>query len=46
MIDAATDLPPFVVSDLFGIAAGTAQSWAQLANESWTDHLAACVATR
>jgi len=45
MIEAVADLPPIVVSDLFGITAGTAHSWAQLANDSWTDYLAACAAT-
>jgi hypothetical protein len=42
MIEAVTKLPPIVVSDLFGVAAGTAHKWAQLAQDSWTDYLAAC----
>ncbi len=45
MIEAVTELPPIVVSDLFGVAASTAHKWAQLAQESWTDYLAACQAT-
>jgi hypothetical protein len=41
MIEAVVDLPPIVVSDLFGIAVGTAHKWAQFAQDSWTDYLAA-----
>jgi hypothetical protein len=39
MITAVTELPPIVVSDLFGIAATTANAWARLAQASWTDYL-------
>jgi len=39
MITAVTELPPIVVSDLFGIAATTANAWARLAQDSWTDYL-------
>ena len=42
MIEAVSELPPIVVSDLFGIHPGTAHTWAKLAQTSWTDYLAAC----
>ncbi|MHA6763114.1 hypothetical protein [Streptacidiphilus sp. PAMC 29251] len=42
MIEAATDLPPIVISDLFGLHPSTAHAWAQYANDSWADYLAAC----
>lgn len=42
MIEAVADLPPIVVSDLFGIHASTAHMWGQLANDSWAQYLAAC----
>ena len=45
MIEAVTSLPPIVVSDLFGISAGTAHRWAQYAQDSWADYLAACLET-
>jgi hypothetical protein len=41
VIEAVAELPPIIVSDLFGIAASTAHKWAQLAQDSWTDYLAA-----
>jgi hypothetical protein len=41
MIEAVGDLPPVVVSDLFGVAATTAHRWGQLAGESWAGYLAA-----
>jgi hypothetical protein len=41
MIEAVTELPPIVVSDLFGIAPKTAHAWAQLAQEGWAGYLAA-----
>lgn len=41
MLEAVADLPPIVVSDLFGIHPSTAHSWARLAQNSWTDYLAA-----
>ncbi|MER7408098.1 hypothetical protein ABT373_37975 [Streptomyces sp. NPDC000070] len=42
MIEAVTDLPPIVISDLFGVATNTAHRWAQYAQDSWADYLAAC----
>ncbi|MEU8221447.1 hypothetical protein [Kribbella sp. NPDC048915] len=41
MLEAVADLPPIVVSDLFGISPRTAYRWAQYAQVSWTDYLAA-----
>lgn len=41
MIEAVADLPPIVVSDLFGIHPNTAHAWAQYAQDSWADYLAA-----
>jgi hypothetical protein len=41
MIEATSDLPATVVSDLFGIHPATAHNWAQYAQNSWTDYLAA-----
>jgi hypothetical protein len=46
MIEAVAELPPIVVSDLFGIHAGTAHAWAKLAQTSWTEYLTACQATK
>jgi hypothetical protein len=45
MIEAVSELPPIVVSDLFGVSAGTAHRWAQYAQDSWVDYLAACEET-
>jgi hypothetical protein len=45
MIEAVAELPPIVVSDLFGIHPGTAHGWAKFAQTSWTEYLAACQAT-
>jgi hypothetical protein len=42
MIEAVSSLPPIIVSDLFGVSASTAHNWAGLAQDSWTDYLAAC----
>ncbi|MEW2390127.1 hypothetical protein AB0933_17445 [Streptomyces venezuelae] len=42
MIEAVADLPPIVVADLFGIHPNTAHAWAQYAQDSWADYLAAC----
>lgn len=42
MIEAVAELPPIVISDLFGIHPGTAQKWAKLAQVSWSEYLAAC----
>ncbi|NKY33108.1 hypothetical protein HGA13_08510 [Nocardia speluncae] len=40
MITAAGELPPMVMSDLFGIDPGTAQKWAHCAQAGWADYLA------
>ncbi|MCT9080846.1 hypothetical protein [Streptomyces fulvoviolaceus] len=45
MLESVADLPPIVISDLFGIAPGTAHKWAQYAQNSWADYLAACQST-
>lgn len=42
MLEAVSDLPPTVVSDLFGIHPGTAYRWAQYAENGWADYLAVC----
>ena len=42
MIEAVADLPPIVISDLFGISPRTAHAWAQYAQDSWTDYLTVC----
>ncbi|MFE5810255.1 hypothetical protein [Streptomyces sp. NPDC056491] len=42
MIELVAELPPIVVSDLLGIAPGTAHQWARFAQDSWADYLAAC----
>ncbi|TCM42754.1 hypothetical protein [Kribbella sp. VKM Ac-2568] len=39
-IEAVADLPPIVISDLFGISPRTAYAWAQYAQDSWADYLA------
>ncbi|MFE9610973.1 hypothetical protein [Streptomyces sp. NPDC006012] len=41
MIEAVSDLPPIVVSDLFGVSASGAHNWARYAQDSWADYLAA-----
>ncbi len=40
MMEAVTDLPPIVISDLFGIEPRTAERWAAYAGEKWSDYLA------
>jgi hypothetical protein len=45
MIEAVSELPPIIVSDLFGVSAGTAHRWARYAQDSWADYLAACQET-
>ncbi|MFE2750153.1 hypothetical protein ACFXKX_38630 [Streptomyces scopuliridis] len=45
MLEAVTDLPPIVISDLFGVSATSAHRWARFAQDSWADHLAACQET-
>ncbi|MFD7258902.1 XRE family transcriptional regulator [Streptomyces sp. NPDC059874] len=42
MLEAVSELPPIVVSDLFGVSASNAHTWAGFAQDSWTDYLAAC----
>ncbi|MFI6357281.1 hypothetical protein ACIBJF_32615 [Streptomyces sp. NPDC050743] len=42
MIEAVADLPPIVVSDLFGIHSNTVRAWTRYAQDSWADYLAAC----
>ncbi|BCJ32317.1 hypothetical protein [Actinocatenispora sera] len=36
---ALADMPPLVISDLFGLRPRTAERWATLASESWADYL-------
>lgn len=40
MMEALADLPPIVISDLFGIQPRTAARWAAVAGENWSDYLA------
>ncbi|MGW6868978.1 XRE family transcriptional regulator [Streptomyces sp. NPDC054901] len=40
MMEAITDLPPMVVSDLFGIEPKTAERWAAFAGGRWSDYVA------
>ncbi|MFD0272020.1 hypothetical protein ACFVGY_36445 [Streptomyces sp. NPDC127106] len=42
MIEAVAELPPTVVSNLFGVGASTAHRWARFVQDDWADHLAAC----
>lgn len=37
-----SELPPIVVSELFGVSASNAHTWAGFAQDSWADYLAAC----
>ncbi|MEZ0096155.1 hypothetical protein [Streptacidiphilus sp. EB129] len=46
MIDVVSELPPIVVSDLFGLHPSTAHRWAKYAQSSWADYLAAHDITR
>ncbi|WP_237547096.1 hypothetical protein [Streptomyces sp. SID161] len=41
VMEAITDLPPIVVSNLFGVHANTAYAWAQYAQNSWAEYLEA-----
>lgn len=41
VIEAATELSPIVLSDLFGISPATAHRWARYAQDSWADYVAA-----
>lgn len=45
MMEAITDLPPIVVSDLFGMHPHTAYAWAQYAQNSWSEYLEAIQVT-
>ncbi|CAM5392737.1 XRE family transcriptional regulator [Streptomyces atroolivaceus] len=45
MMEAITDLPPIVVSDLFGMHPKTAYVWSQYAQNSWAEYLEAAQAT-
>ncbi|MFJ4895601.1 hypothetical protein ACIP5U_37250 [Streptomyces sp. NPDC088788] len=45
MMEAITDLPPIVVSDLFGLHPHTAYAWAQYAQNSWAEYLEAIQST-
>jgi hypothetical protein len=45
MMEAITDLPPIIVSDLFGVHPNTAYVWAQYAQNSWAEYLEAIQAT-
>ncbi|MCX4852132.1 hypothetical protein [Streptomyces sp. NBC_00893] len=45
MMEAITDLPPIVVSDLFGLHPSTTYAWAQYAQNSWAEYLEAAQAT-
>ncbi|MEV5149970.1 hypothetical protein AB0L14_37855 [Streptomyces sp. NPDC052727] len=42
MLEAVADLPPIVISALFGVSATSAHRWARFAQASWTNYLAAC----
>ncbi|QFZ20485.1 hypothetical protein [Saccharothrix syringae] len=41
MIEAVAELPPTIISDLFGVHSKTAHAWANYAQDSWADYLAA-----
>ena len=41
----AGELPPIIISDLFGVHRNTANHWAVLAQDSWAGYLAALRAT-
>ncbi|MFE3578220.1 hypothetical protein [Streptomyces vinaceus] len=40
MIEVVADIPPIVISDLFGVSSSTAHKWAQFSQDSWADYLA------
>jgi hypothetical protein len=40
MVQALADLPPVLISDLIGIQPRTAEHFAALAGENWSDYLA------
>ncbi|MFE2267571.1 hypothetical protein [Streptomyces griseosporeus] len=37
----AVELPPIIISDLFGVHRNTANQWTALAQDSWAGYLAA-----
>ncbi|WP_262059770.1 hypothetical protein [Streptomyces sp. STR69] len=39
MMDALADLPPMVIADLLGIHPKTAERWATLASENWSEYV-------
>ncbi|MFE2667524.1 hypothetical protein [Streptomyces mirabilis] len=39
MMDALVDLPPMIIADLLGIHPKTAERWATLAGENWSDYV-------
>ncbi|MFD0344756.1 hypothetical protein ACFVH0_39860 [Streptomyces sp. NPDC127117] len=41
MLEALADLPPMVISDLFGVGPETAERWAASTGGIWSDFLAA-----
>ncbi|MEU7222357.1 XRE family transcriptional regulator [Streptomyces chrestomyceticus] len=45
MIEVVSDIPPIVASDLFGLNPSTTHRWAQFAQNSWAEYLAACAET-
>ncbi|MET7738164.1 hypothetical protein ABZT02_43815 [Streptomyces sp. NPDC005402] len=45
MIEVVAELPPIVVSDLFGVGASTAHGWARFVQDDWAEYLAACEST-
>ncbi|MEV7239283.1 hypothetical protein AB0N06_37045 [Streptomyces sp. NPDC051020] len=45
-VDALVDLPPMVIADMLGIHPKTAERWATLAGENWTELLVVADVTR
>ncbi|MDX3433530.1 hypothetical protein PV664_31960 [Streptomyces sp. ME01-18a] len=39
MMDSLADLPPMIIADLLGIHPKTAERWATLADENWSEYL-------
>lgn len=39
VMEALADMPPIVISDLFGMHPRTAERWAALAGGSWSEYL-------
>jgi hypothetical protein len=42
MVEAVAELPPTIISDLFGVSTTSAHKWAHFAQDSWADYMAAC----